>query len=111
MDLNFKNRRPVIHPQSYVAEGACLVGAVTLEEGASVWYNSVLRADLEPIVIGRNSNIQDGSVIHVDSGKPTIVGPNVTVGHKVVLHACAFLFSNSPKTLLRSSFEDTNLPA
>lgn len=88
MELHFKDKRPVIHDRSYLASGACLIGAVTLEEGSSVWYNAVLRADLEPIVIGRDSNIQDGTVIHVDSGKPTVVGPNVTVGHNVILHAC-----------------------
>jgi carbonic anhydrase/acetyltransferase-like protein (isoleucine patch superfamily) len=88
MELHFKDKMPVIPQQSFVATGACLIGAVTLEEGASVWFNSVLRADLEPIVIGRNSNIQDGSVIHVDWGKPTVVGPNVTVGHRVILHGC-----------------------
>jgi len=88
MDASLKLQKPNLHERSFVAEGVCLIGAVTLKEGASVWYNSVLRADLEPIVIGENSNIQDGSVIHVDRGRPTIVGRNVTVGHGVVLHAC-----------------------
>lgn len=88
MPWDFKNKKPALHPRSFVADGACLIGAVTLAEGASVWYNCVLRADLEPIVIGRNSNIQDGSVVHVESGKPAVVGENVTVGHRAVLHAC-----------------------
>lgn len=88
MTWDFSGMKAVIHPKSFVAEGACLIGAVTLGEGASVWYNSVLRADLEPITIGRNSNIQDGCVIHVETDKPTVVGANVTVGHRVVLHAC-----------------------
>ncbi len=88
MNLDFKNKQPVVHPHTYIADGAKLIGAVTLEEGASVWFNAVLRADLEPIVIGRDSNIQDGCVIHVETGKPTIVGPSVTVGHNVILHAC-----------------------
>jgi carbonic anhydrase/acetyltransferase-like protein (isoleucine patch superfamily) len=88
MTLDFSEKKTTIHPKAFVAEGACLIGAVTLKEGASVWYNSVLRADLEPIVIGENSNIQDGCVVHVDRGKPTLVGRNVTVGHGVVLHAC-----------------------
>ncbi len=88
MTWNFKDKKPSVHPHAFIAEGACLIGAVTLAEGASVWYNSVLRADLEPILIGRNSNIQDGCVIHVEEGKPTSVGENVTVGHHVVLHAC-----------------------
>lgn len=88
MSWDFSRTKAAIHPRSFVAQGACLIGAVTLEEGASVWYNSVLRADLEPITIGRNSNIQDGCVIHVETGKPALVGANVTVGHRVVLHAC-----------------------
>ncbi len=88
MTWDFKNKAATMHAHTYIASGACLIGSVTLEEGASVWYNAVLRADLEPIVIGRDSNIQDGTVIHVESGKPTVVGPNVTVGHNVILHAC-----------------------
>jgi carbonic anhydrase/acetyltransferase-like protein (isoleucine patch superfamily) len=80
--------KPDVHPRSFVAPGACLIGGVTLREGASVWYHSVLRADLEPILIGENSNIQDGSVVHVETGRPVVVGRGVTVGHRVVLHAC-----------------------
>jgi carbonic anhydrase/acetyltransferase-like protein (isoleucine patch superfamily) len=72
-----------------VAEGARLVGAVTLEEGASVWYNSVLRADLAAIVIGRGSIIQDSCTVHVEQDKPALIGAGVTVGHGVILHACS----------------------
>jgi gamma-carbonic anhydrase len=77
-----------IHPWSFVAEGARLIGAVTLEEGASVWYNSVLRADLAAITIGRDSNIQDNCTLHVEHDGPTVVGSRVTVGHGAILHAC-----------------------
>jgi carbonic anhydrase/acetyltransferase-like protein (isoleucine patch superfamily) len=72
----------------YVAPGAQLIGDVRLGEGASVWFNAVLRADDDRIEIGDGSNIQDGTVVHCDEGQPTIVGRNVTVGHCVLLHGC-----------------------
>ena len=86
--LDIKNIRPRVHPASFVAPGAHLIGAVILKEGASVWYNCVLRADLEMIVIGENTNIQDNTVIHVDHNKKTVLGRNVTVGHGAIIHAC-----------------------
>src|SRR5579871_3238802 len=72
----------------YVAPGARLIGAVVLRAGASVWFNSVLRADDEMIEVGAGSNVQDGSVIHSDPGFPAILGRNVTIGHMVMLHSC-----------------------
>ena len=72
----------------YVAAGAQLIGDVRLGEGASVWFNAVLRADDERIEIGAGSNVQDGTVIHCDVNLPTIVGRNVTIGHRVLLHGC-----------------------
>jgi len=71
-----------------VAPGAVVVGDVTLGEGASVWYNAVLRADNEPIVIGVGSNLQDNVSCHVDSGAPLTLGSGVSVGHNAVLHGC-----------------------
>lgn len=85
---DFSQQRLNLHPRSFVADGARLVGAVTLDEGASVWYNSVLRGDLAGIVIGRESNIQDNCTVHVEHDKPTLIGARVTVGHGVILHAC-----------------------
>jgi len=84
----FKDRAPVLDPETYVAEGARLVGRVVLAAGASVWYNSVLRADLADIVVGENTNIQDNCAVHVDSGRATVLGRGVTVGHGAILHAC-----------------------
>lgn len=72
----------------FVAKSADVIGEVILEEEASIWFNTVLRADNEPITIGRRSNIQDGTVIHVDDGYPVVIGDEVTVGHKVMLHGC-----------------------
>ena len=77
-----------IHPTAWVAPGAFLRGDVTLGEKVSVWYNAVLRADQEKIIIGKNSNIQDNAVIHGDHGNDVTVGENVTVGHGAILHGC-----------------------
>ena len=79
---------PNVHPTAWVAESAEVVGRVTLGENASVWYGAVLRADNDRIVVGRGSNVQDGSVLHADRGVPLAIGEGVTVGHQVMLHGC-----------------------
>jgi carbonic anhydrase/acetyltransferase-like protein (isoleucine patch superfamily) len=79
---------PAIHPTAWVVPGATVVGDVTLEEEASVWYGAVLRGDINRIVIGPRSNIQDNAVVHLDTGFPTTVGELVTVGHSAIVHAC-----------------------
>jgi carbonic anhydrase/acetyltransferase-like protein (isoleucine patch superfamily) len=81
----------VTRPESgncWVAETATVIGNVILRENASVWYGAVLRGDNDPIEIGENTNIQDGSVIHTDLGVPCTIGRDVTVGHMVMLHGC-----------------------
>jgi carbonic anhydrase/acetyltransferase-like protein (isoleucine patch superfamily) len=72
----------------WVAPNAVLIGKVRLLKNASVWFGVVLRGDNDWIVVGENSNVQDNSVIHTDPSQPTIIGANVTVGHKVILHSC-----------------------
>jgi carbonic anhydrase/acetyltransferase-like protein (isoleucine patch superfamily) len=72
----------------WVAPNATLIGRVVLKRNASVWYGAVLRGDNEPIVVGQNSNVQDGSVLHTDPGAPLTIGANVTIGHQVMLHGC-----------------------
>lgn len=72
----------------WVAPNATLIGSVILGDNASVWFNAVIRADNDTIEIGDNTNIQDGSVLHVDHGVPMTIGHGVTVGHKVMLHGC-----------------------
>jgi carbonic anhydrase/acetyltransferase-like protein (isoleucine patch superfamily) len=72
----------------WIAPNAVVVGDVTLKPGASVWFGAVVRGDNDPIVIGENTNIQDGSVLHSDPGDPLIIGANVTVGHMAMLHSC-----------------------
>ena len=76
-------------PHAYwIAPGAVLIGRVVLKRNASVWFGAVLRGDNEPIVVGENSNVQDGSVLHTDLGAPLTIGANVTIGHQVMLHGC-----------------------
>ena len=72
----------------YIAPGARVIGDVTLEEGSSVWYNAVLRGDEAPIIIGKNSNIQDLTMVHVAKKYPVRIGEGVTVGHSAILHGC-----------------------
>jgi len=79
---------PQIHPSAFLAPTAAVMGDVTLEAESSVWYQAVLRADLAPIVIGAQSNVQDGTIVHVDTGFPCLVGRRVGVGHRVILHGC-----------------------
>lgn len=79
---------PEVVDSAWVADSATVVGRVRLEADSSVWYGAVLRGDNEPIVIGRGSNVQDGSVLHTDIGQPLTVGEDVTIGHQVTLHGC-----------------------
>ncbi|QBR92850.1 gamma carbonic anhydrase family protein [Nocardioides euryhalodurans] len=84
----FGGATPEVHDGAFVAPGATLVGAVTLHDGSSVWYGAVLRADAEPITLGEGSNVQDGCVVHTDTGFPVTLGRDVNVGHGAVLHGC-----------------------
>lgn len=79
---------PRLHPSVWIAPHATVVGDVTIEEEASVWYGAVLRGDINRIVIGPRSNIQDNAVIHLDTACPTLLGQLVTVGHSAIVHAC-----------------------
>jgi carbonic anhydrase/acetyltransferase-like protein (isoleucine patch superfamily) len=83
------SRKPSIHPTAFIAPGAVVIGDVTLGEESSVWYQTVLRGDINRIVIGARSNVQDGAVVHLDSEYATTLGEYVTVGHKAIVHACA----------------------
>jgi carbonic anhydrase/acetyltransferase-like protein (isoleucine patch superfamily) len=77
-----------IHPTAFIAATASVMGDVTLGEDTSVWYGAVLRGDMASIVVGAQSNIQDGTIVHVDEGVPCTVGRRVGVGHRVILHGC-----------------------
>ena len=88
MIYNFENNTPQLHKESWVASNAVLIGKVILKKDANIWFNVVLRGDIEPITIGEGSNVQDGSIFHTDPGCPLTLGKNVTVGHMVMLHGC-----------------------
>ena len=72
----------------WIAPNAAVIGRVILKKNASVWFGATIRGDNDPITIGENSNVQDGSVLHTDTGYPLTIGANVTVGHQVMLHGC-----------------------
>jgi carbonic anhydrase/acetyltransferase-like protein (isoleucine patch superfamily) len=93
--IGFGGRTPLVHPGAFVAPGAQLIGDVEIGAEASIWYNCVLRGDVNRIRIGARTNIQDGSVIHVDSpkggdddGHATIIGEEVLIGHLAMVHGC-----------------------
>ena len=81
-------KRPQLAESVWIAPNATVIGDVRLAENVSIWWNAVLRGDNDPITVGANSNIQDGSVLHTDIGVPMSIGANVTVGHMVMLHGC-----------------------
>lgn len=82
------DRKPITGGNFYVAPGAAVIGDVNLGPDTSVWFGAVVRGDVEPITIGRGTNIQDGSVLHADPGCPLVLDEFVTVGHQVMLHGC-----------------------
>ena len=88
MIITIRGHTPDVHPESWVAPNATLIGRVRLAARASVWYAVTLRAEAEPIDIGAGTNIQDGVTVHVDPEYPVRVGAGVTVGHNAVLHGC-----------------------
>ena len=88
MIYDFKDNTPTLHEESWVASSAILIGKVILKKDANIWFNAVLRGDIETITIGEGSNVQDGSVFHTDPGCPLTLGKGITVGHMVVLHGC-----------------------
>lgn len=88
MLLQLEDRRIRAEGDYWVAETAVVIGSVLLKRDASVWFNAIVRGDNELITIGEGSNVQDGSVLHTDPGCPLVIGSNVTVGHKVMLHGC-----------------------
>jgi carbonic anhydrase/acetyltransferase-like protein (isoleucine patch superfamily) len=87
--LKYKNIMPEISKGVYVAPGAWIIGNVKIEEEASIWFNTVLRGDVNYIKVGKKTNIQDNCVVHVETdGCSTIIGDEVTIGHNAVIHAC-----------------------
>lgn len=86
--LPYKGIFPKIDKEAFIAANSSIIGDVTIGKGSGIWFNCVLRGDVEPIVIGENTNVQDGTVIHCTRGGGiTIIGSNVTIGHKALIHA------------------------
>ena len=82
------DKRPTVSGRHFVAPSASVIGDVFINDDVTIWFNAVLRGDNDTITIGTGSNIQDGSVLHVDDGLPLTIGNRVTIGHKVMLHGC-----------------------
>src|SRR5438552_16456510 len=85
--FSFEGKSPRVHPTAFIAATAVIIGDVTVEERASVWYNAVVRADFSPIVIRRGANIQDCAVLHVTPVNGVEVGPGTTVAHLCLIHS------------------------
>ncbi|MET0699576.1 MAG: gamma carbonic anhydrase family protein [Mycobacterium sp.] len=86
--LAVNGHTPQLHPESWVAPNASVIGNVTLAENSSVWYSATVRAEFDPVVLGPGSNVQDNATIHADPGFPVTIGVRVTVGHNAILHGC-----------------------
>lgn len=88
MILKYKDKKPKISETAFIAESAIIIGDVEIGDESSVWFNAVIRADQNKIIIGNKTSIQDNVVIHVDNDYNVTIGDNVSVGHGVVLHGC-----------------------
>lgn len=88
MNATFEGKTPKIAESAYIAPGVVIIGEVSIAQEASIWFQSVLRADINSISIGESTNIQDGCLLHVTKRNPLKVGARVTVGHGAILHAC-----------------------
>ena len=88
MIKEFEGNKPIIDEKTYIADTACIIGKVTISEYSSIWFNTVVRGDVNSIEIGRYTNIQDNSVVHVADEHPAIIGDYVTIGHNATVHAC-----------------------
>lgn len=84
---SYRGKHPQVAHDAFVAPTAVLVGDVIVRSGASVWFGTVLRADMDRIEIGERSNVQDNSTIHTDVGEPTVIGADVTIGHMALVHS------------------------
>jgi carbonic anhydrase/acetyltransferase-like protein (isoleucine patch superfamily) len=88
MVIKYKNYNPQIANNTFIAANSTIIGRCTIEENSSVWFNATIRADVNEIIIGRNVNIQDGSVIHCDHEYSVSIADNVTIGHNAIIHGC-----------------------
>ncbi|MEA1949644.1 MAG: gamma carbonic anhydrase family protein [Thermodesulfobacteriota bacterium] len=88
MIFNYKGHKPKIGKNVFIAPTATVIGDVEIKDNASIWYGTVLRGDMAPIIVGKSTNIQDNCTLHTDFDRPAIIGDYVTVGHNAVVHGC-----------------------
>lgn len=88
MIKKFEGSQPKIDTKTFIADGACIIGKVTIKEYSSVWFNAVLRGDVNRIDVGRYCSVQDGCIVHAGYDFPVIIGDFVTIGHNATLHGC-----------------------
>ena len=89
MIIDFDEVKPKINENTYISESVDIIGKVEIEDNVNIWFGTRLRADMNKIVIGANTNIQENSVVHVDINSPCIIGKNVTIGHGAIIHGCS----------------------
>lgn len=88
MIKEFEGINPIIDDSAFVAESADIIGDVIIEKDANIWYNAVIRGDSNKIIVGENSNVQDGTIVHCGDDNVTSIGKNVTIGHAAIIHGC-----------------------
>ena len=88
MIKEFEGNIPRIDESTYISESVDIIGDVTIEENANIWFGTRLRGDMNKIVIGKNTNIQENTVVHVDKNCPCLIGKDVTIGHGAIIHGC-----------------------
>ena len=88
MIMDFEGINPKINKNTYISESVDIIGNVEIDENANIWFGTRLRGDMNKIVIGANTNIQENSVVHVDVNSPCIIGKDVTIGHGAIIHGC-----------------------
>ncbi len=89
MIMDFEGVTPRINKKTYISESVEIIGKVNVEENVNIWFGTRLRGDMNNIIIGENTNIQENSVVHVDINSPCIIGKNVTIGHGTIIHGCS----------------------
>ena len=89
MIIDFDEVKPKINENTYISESVDIIGKVNVEENVNIWFGTRLRGDMNNIIIGENTNIQENSVVHVDINSPCIIGKNVTIGHGTIIHGCS----------------------
>ena len=88
MIISYKHYKPSIGKNTFITENSTIIGICFINENCSIWYNTVVRADVNEIIVGRGTNIQDGCIVHCANDYRTIIGENVTIGHNAIIHGC-----------------------